>query len=321
MLRRSAAVARCRRRARARRLRRRQPGARLRPASTAPRRPRPRPPRRHPPAGAGAVTVDPAIPAYQKTSGVSGNLSSVGSDTMNNLMTLWGETFSRMYPNVKLQVEGQGLLDRAPRPHLGHRAVRPDVAADEADRDRRVREEVRLQADRAPHVVRRPRRLRPQGQPAREADPGPGRRHLLQDPQARGGQGRHHLGRPRPHRRLGGAADQPLRPQLRQRHLRLLQGARAEERRLQGHGQGAAGLGLGGPGRDQRPLRDRLQRHRVPDLRRASSCPWPRRTAARLSEGSYEDVVLEEVPARALPVPLRQQGARASRSTRWSRSS
>src|SRR5438445_1675978 len=48
--------------------------------------------------------VDPAIPPYEKTSGVSGSLSSVGSDTMNNLMTLWGETFSRLYPNVKLQV-------------------------------------------------------------------------------------------------------------------------------------------------------------------------------------------------------------------------
>ncbi|HUG54165.1 MAG TPA: PstS family phosphate ABC transporter substrate-binding protein [Vicinamibacteria bacterium] len=56
----------------------------------------------------GAVQVDPAIPAYEPTSGVSGTLSSVGSDTMNNLMTLWGETFTRFYPNVKLQVEGKG---------------------------------------------------------------------------------------------------------------------------------------------------------------------------------------------------------------------
>src|SRR5687768_15010864 len=54
------------------------------------------------------VKVDPAIAPYQKTSGVSGSLSSIGSDTMNNLMTLWGESFSRMYPNVKLQVEGKG---------------------------------------------------------------------------------------------------------------------------------------------------------------------------------------------------------------------
>ena len=62
----------------------------------------------------GAVRVDPAIPAYQTTSGISGNLSSVGSDTMNNLMTLWGEAFSRVYPNVKVQVEGKGSSTAPP---------------------------------------------------------------------------------------------------------------------------------------------------------------------------------------------------------------
>jgi phosphate transport system substrate-binding protein len=61
-----------------------------------------------------AVKVDPGVAAYEKTSGISGNLSSVGSDTMNNLMTLWGETFSRFYPNVKLQVEGKGSSTAPP---------------------------------------------------------------------------------------------------------------------------------------------------------------------------------------------------------------
>jgi phosphate transport system substrate-binding protein len=55
-----------------------------------------------------ALKVDAALPAYQKVSGVSGSLSSVGSDTMNNMMTLWAETFRKMYPNVKIQVEGKG---------------------------------------------------------------------------------------------------------------------------------------------------------------------------------------------------------------------
>jgi phosphate transport system substrate-binding protein len=63
---------------------------------------------------AGAVKVDAALPAYAKTSGISGNLSSVGSDTMNNLMTLWGESFSRLYPSVKLQVEGKGSSTAPP---------------------------------------------------------------------------------------------------------------------------------------------------------------------------------------------------------------
>jgi phosphate transport system substrate-binding protein len=55
-----------------------------------------------------AVKVDPALTAYQKASGVSGSLSSVGSDTMNNMMTLWAETFRKNYPNVKIQIEGKG---------------------------------------------------------------------------------------------------------------------------------------------------------------------------------------------------------------------
>ena len=55
-----------------------------------------------------ALKVDAALPPYQKVSGVSGSLNSVGSDTMNNMMTLWAETFRKVYPNVKVQVEGKG---------------------------------------------------------------------------------------------------------------------------------------------------------------------------------------------------------------------
>jgi len=58
--------------------------------------------------------VDPALPSYQKVSGVSGNLNSVGSDTMNNLMTLWAEAFLKMYPNVKVQIEGKGSSTAPP---------------------------------------------------------------------------------------------------------------------------------------------------------------------------------------------------------------
>jgi phosphate transport system substrate-binding protein len=59
-------------------------------------------------ASAQAVKVDAAIPSYRKTSGVSGSISSVGSDTMNNMMALWGEAFQKSYPNVRIQVEGKG---------------------------------------------------------------------------------------------------------------------------------------------------------------------------------------------------------------------
>ncbi len=60
------------------------------------------------------VKVDPAIAKYKKTSGVSGSVGSIGSDTMNNLMTLWGEAFAKSYPNVKLQVEGKGSSTAPP---------------------------------------------------------------------------------------------------------------------------------------------------------------------------------------------------------------
>jgi phosphate transport system substrate-binding protein len=62
-----------------------------------------------------AAKVDPAIKAYAKTSGVSGNLSSVGSDTLNNLMTLWAEGFQKQqYPNVRIQIEGKGSSTAPP---------------------------------------------------------------------------------------------------------------------------------------------------------------------------------------------------------------
>ena len=55
-----------------------------------------------------AQKVDPGLPVYQKASGVSGNLSSVGSDTLANLMTLWAEDFKRSYPNVNIQIQAAG---------------------------------------------------------------------------------------------------------------------------------------------------------------------------------------------------------------------
>ncbi len=61
-----------------------------------------------------AVRVDPALPTYQKAAGVSGNFTSVGSDTLNNLMTLWAEEFKRLYPNVNIQIQGAGSSTAPP---------------------------------------------------------------------------------------------------------------------------------------------------------------------------------------------------------------
>ena len=55
-----------------------------------------------------AQSVDPALPNYEAVSGVSGNLVSIGSDTLNNLMTLWSEGFRGFYPNVAVQIQGAG---------------------------------------------------------------------------------------------------------------------------------------------------------------------------------------------------------------------
>lgn len=62
----------------------------------------------------GQAEVDPALPEYEPVSGISGNLSSIGSDTLNNLMTLWAEEFQGIYPNVNIQIQGAGSSTAPP---------------------------------------------------------------------------------------------------------------------------------------------------------------------------------------------------------------
>ncbi|HMP77202.1 MAG TPA: phosphate ABC transporter substrate-binding protein [Kiritimatiellia bacterium] len=66
------------------------------------------------PAFAGPAKVDENIAAYSKVEGVSGNVNSIGSDTLNNLMALWTEGFRAVYPNVNIQVEGKGSSTAPP---------------------------------------------------------------------------------------------------------------------------------------------------------------------------------------------------------------
>lgn len=60
------------------------------------------------------VEIDPKIPAYTNVEGVDGNLNSIGSDTLNNLMTFWAEGFATAYPNVNVQIEGKGSTTAPP---------------------------------------------------------------------------------------------------------------------------------------------------------------------------------------------------------------
>ena len=61
-----------------------------------------------------AVSVDAGVPEYKAVSGISGNISSVGSDTLANLMTLWAESFKRSYPNVNIQIQAAGSSTAPP---------------------------------------------------------------------------------------------------------------------------------------------------------------------------------------------------------------
>lgn len=63
---------------------------------------------------AAAIEVDKDVPDYKAVSGISGNLSSVGSDTLANLMTLWAESFKRSYPNVNIQIQAAGSSTAPP---------------------------------------------------------------------------------------------------------------------------------------------------------------------------------------------------------------
>jgi phosphate transport system substrate-binding protein len=65
-------------------------------------------------ASAQLVQVDEGIAPYRPVSGMAGNLNSIGSDTLNNLMTLWSEGFQRAYPSVNIQIEGKGSSTAPP---------------------------------------------------------------------------------------------------------------------------------------------------------------------------------------------------------------
>ncbi|MEM0514125.1 phosphate ABC transporter substrate-binding protein PstS family protein [Pseudoalteromonas sp. YIC-827] len=61
-----------------------------------------------------AMATDKAIAEYEKTSGISGNFSSVGSDTLANMMTFWAEEYKRIYPNVNIQIQAAGSSTAPP---------------------------------------------------------------------------------------------------------------------------------------------------------------------------------------------------------------
>ncbi len=57
---------------------------------------------------------DAVLTDYEKKAGVSGSLTSVGSDTLAGIMTLWVEAFQRLYPSVNGQVQASGSSTAPP---------------------------------------------------------------------------------------------------------------------------------------------------------------------------------------------------------------
>ncbi len=72
------------------------------------------------------VKVDASLPSYTPVAGISGgSLKSVGSDTMNNMMGLWTEEFKKLYPGIKVEVDGKGSSNALPALTEGQAAFGP----------------------------------------------------------------------------------------------------------------------------------------------------------------------------------------------------
>jgi phosphate transport system substrate-binding protein len=60
------------------------------------------------PPGALAVEVDPALPPYKASQVGDATIKSVGSDTLGDLMRIWAGEFTKLNPNVKIDVDSRG---------------------------------------------------------------------------------------------------------------------------------------------------------------------------------------------------------------------
>lgn len=76
-------------------------------------------------AGHSYAEVDANLTNYERVGGVSGNLSSVGSDSLANMMTLWAEEFKRHYPNVNVQIQAAGSSTAPPALTEGTSSLAP----------------------------------------------------------------------------------------------------------------------------------------------------------------------------------------------------
>ena len=207
------------------------------------------------PASAQTIQVDADLPSYEKVSGISGNLNSIGSDTLNNLMTLWAEGFKKVYPNVNVQIEGKGSSTAPPALIEATAQIGPMSRAmkskemDEFEKKFGYKPTpIRTSLDSLAVFVNKDNPV--QGLNIQQVDA------LFSKNRKCGATlDTRDLGRPGSDGQLDLGPDQPVRPEFRLGHLRLLQEGRAVQGRLQGYGERAAGFGFRGPGRERRPQR------------------------------------------------------------------
>jgi phosphate transport system substrate-binding protein len=71
------------------------------------------------------ATVDTRTPLYQPARNLSGNLMSVGTDTMETVMKLWIDDFTRLYPKVRMNLESKGSMTAEPALTAGRAQLAP----------------------------------------------------------------------------------------------------------------------------------------------------------------------------------------------------
>ena len=96
-------------------------------------------------AASAALALDAALPAYQPVNGISGELKSVGSDTLDHEMELWAKGFKERYPNVKIAIEGKGSATAPAALLEGVSQFGPMSRPMTAAESERVRKEIWLQ--------------------------------------------------------------------------------------------------------------------------------------------------------------------------------
>lgn len=72
-----------------------------------------------------ARALDQDLPSYRVVPGVSGQLKSIGSDTLKNEMAGWAKGFMALYSDVKIDVEAQGSATAPPALLMGASQLGP----------------------------------------------------------------------------------------------------------------------------------------------------------------------------------------------------